>query len=270
MWNGVADAWDAKADAVDTRGQAVAAAMVDAAGVGTGMSVLELAGGPGGVGLMAARRVGPDGDVLITDCAEAMVAIAARRAAEQGLGVVRTALAGLDAIDLPDASFDAVLCRDGLMFAGDHRRAAGEMARVLRPGGRVAVAVWGPRDENPWLGLLLDAVSEQVGMPIPPPGVPGPFALGDRGELAAVLAETGFSDVTLAEVRLPTVHDSIEHWWSDRIGLAGPVGQIVAGMAPEQVGAMQEFLRVAATAYRDSSGRYDLPAVQLVASGRRA
>ena len=72
------------------------------------------------------------------------------------------------------------------MFALDPAGAVREIGRVLRPGGRCAIAVWGPRARNPWLGSVLDAVSEQLGMPVPPPGIPGPFSLDDADALAAL------------------------------------------------------------------------------------
>ncbi len=73
------------------------------------------------------------------------------------------------------------------MFVPDPARAAGEIRRVLRPGGRVAVAVWGPRERNPWLGLVFDAVSAQTGPPVPPPGIPGPFSLDDAADARRLL-----------------------------------------------------------------------------------
>ena len=87
-----------------------------------------------------------------------------------GAARISTRVLDLEQIDVPDASFDIVVCREGLMFALDPARAVAEIVRVLRPGGRVAVAVWGPRDRNPWLGVLADAVHRQTGAPVPPPG----------------------------------------------------------------------------------------------------
>jgi SAM-dependent methyltransferase len=77
---------------------------------------------------------------------------------------------GVEAIDDEDASYDVVLCREGLMFAVDPELAAREIARVLRPGGRTALAVWGPREHNPWLGCVFDVVGAQFERPMPPPG----------------------------------------------------------------------------------------------------
>ena len=90
----------------------------------------------------------------------------------------------LERIDEPDASYDVVLCREGLMFALEPGRAVAEIRRVLRPGGRVAVAVWAARERNPWLGLVMDAVSAQIGAPVPPPGDPGPVRARRRRRAA--------------------------------------------------------------------------------------
>jgi ubiquinone/menaquinone biosynthesis C-methylase UbiE len=268
MWTGVAPAWDAYAEDVEARGAAVTAAMLDVTGVGPGMQVLELACGAGGLGLTAAGRVGSLGGVLLTDVSEAMVAIAARRAAEAGVTNVRTAATGIEAIDVPSASFDVVVCREGLMFALDHARACGEIARVLRPGGRVAVAVWGPPSTNPWLGLVLASASAQLGEPVPPRGVPGPFALADAEELTALFRSAGLVDVEIHEVAVPLHTVSFDDWWDRCVALAGPLAQRLAALAPDDVTAMRDRARVAAEPFARDGG-YDFPGVSLVAVARR-
>ena len=166
--------------------------------------MLELACGPGGVGIAAAELVAPGGEVVLSDVAAEMTAIAAARAAAAGAVNVQARVLDLESIDEPDASYDVVLCREGLMFAPDPARAASEIRRVLRPGGRVAIAVWGPRERNPWLGLVFDAVSAQTGAPVPPPGVPGPFSLGDSRRLVgAARRDAGLADVQISELPTP-------------------------------------------------------------------
>jgi ubiquinone/menaquinone biosynthesis C-methylase UbiE len=268
MWSGVAPSWDAYADDVEDRGRDVSAAMLAATRTGPGMRVLELACGAGGLGIEAARRVGPAGSVLVTDVADAMVAIARRKVDEAGLVSVRTGVMGVEAIDAPDASFDVVLCREGLMFAIDPSRALAEIRRVLRSGGRAAVAVWGPPADNPWLGLVLESASAVLGEPIPPPGLPGPFALADRDALVDRMRAAGLADVLATGVDAPLRCASFDAWWTRCVALAGPLAQRLAALPVADVDAMRARARAAAQSFA-ADGDYDFPGVSLVVSATR-
>src|SRR3954470_4123468 len=268
MWASVADGWAEHADFADARGAAVTARMLDLAALRPGQRVLELACGPGGLGLAAAERVAPDGEVVLSDVADEMTAIAEERAEAAGLRNVSTAVLDLEEIDQPDASYDAVLCREGFMFAFDPARAARELARVLRPGGRVALAVWGPRERNPWLGLIFDALSKQVGAPIPPPGIPGPFALGDAERVGALLSEAGLQDVTVSEQPEPLRAGSFDEWWSRTSALAGPLSKILAAQPAETVDGIHERLIEATREYETADG-LEFPGVALLAAATR-
>lgn len=168
MWAGVAGGWAEHAADVDARAAGITEELLELSTPRSGERVLELARGPGGLGLAAATRVAPGGEVVLSDLTAEMTAIAGARAAARGLDNVSTRELDLERIDEPDGSYDVVLCREGLMLVPDPVRDAREIRRVLRPGGRVAVSVWGPRARNPWLGAMLDAVSAQVGAPVPP------------------------------------------------------------------------------------------------------
>jgi enediyne biosynthesis protein CalE5 len=268
MWAHVAPAWGDNADDVDLRAAAITAHMLDAAQVGPADCVLELASGPGGAGLAAADRVGTDGHVLISDVVPEMVEIAARRAADQHRSNVTTEVLDLEDIDQPDAAFDVVLCREGMMFAIDPARAAREMHRVLRPHGRLAVAVWGPRDRNPWLGVLLDAITDVTGMVVPPPGVPGPFSLSDAGLLEGLFTQAGFCDVALDRAAAPLRSDSFESWWQRNLTVAGPVVRILNGLDEATRSTLRDRVRQAAARYQQGDG-LELPGEGLVLTGRR-
>ena len=270
MWAAVAGGWAQHADYADARGAQSARRMLELAEVRAGDRVLELACGPGGLGFAAAERVRPGGEVVLSDVAEEMTAIAAARAAELGLGNVAFRRLDLERIDEPDASYDVVLSREGLMFALEPARAVGEIRRVLAPGGRVAVAVWAARERNPWLGLVMDAVSAQIGAPVPPPGIPGPFALGEAGELRHLLDRAGLSDVQVGELSVPLRSGSFDEWWGRTSALAGPLSAILASMPDAAVHALRERAREAARPYETASGGLDFPGVTLIATGRRA
>jgi enediyne biosynthesis protein CalE5 len=268
MWAAVADGWAEHADYVDSRAAVATDRLLELAAPRPGERVLELACGPGGLGLAAAMRVAPNGEVVLSDVAAEMTAIAAARAEALGLTNVSTRELDLEHIDEPDGSYDVVLCREGLMFAPDPGGAAREMARVLRPGGRVALAVWGPRERNPWLGLVLDAASAQLGKPVPPPGVPGPFSLDDGDRLAGLLAEATLDDVTVSELAVPLRARSFDEWWTRTSALAGPLAALLAAL-PEDA---RQSLRARA---RESIGDYEtpdgieFPGVTLIAVARR-
>ena len=248
--------------------------MIDAVAPAPGEEVLELACGAGGLGLAIADRVSPGGRVILSDAAPEMVAIAAERAARRDTASaaspeMRAQVVDLEQIDLPDESFDIVLCREGFMFALDPAQAANEITRVLRPGGRVALAVWGLRDRNPWLGVLADAVQEHIGSPVPPPGVPGPFSLGTDGALASTLAEAGLEQVVVEQVAVPTHDASFEDYWQLRTDLAGPLKRLLDGLSPQDRAEIQKTVRARLSPYHTSRG-LEIPGLAYIGFARRA
>jgi ubiquinone/menaquinone biosynthesis C-methylase UbiE len=269
MWGSVAPAWADHAEYLDARHARAAQQMLDATAPLPGERVLELACGPGGLGLAAAERVGADGEVVMSDVAAEMTAIAARRAAARGVANVSTTVIDLDRIEQPSACYDVVLCREGLMFASDPAAAVRDVHRVLRPGGRVAFSVWGPRSENPWMALIFEAVGEQLGRPVPPPGIPGPFALEDRDALAALLRDAGLAEVSVQDVDVPMRVASFEEWWARTTALAGPLAVILAAMPRPAVEALRAQLRTATAPFATAAGDLEFPGVALLATGRR-
>ena len=270
MWSAVAPAWAEHAAFTDARHAAVARRMLEVTAPRPGERVLELACGAGGLGLATAELVAPHGEVVVSDVAAEMTAIAAQRAAERGIANVRTAVLDLERIDQPDGSYDVVLCREGLMFAPDPARATDEIARVLRPGGRVAVTVWGPRDANPWLSIVFAAASARLGRPVPPPGIPGPFALEDGSRLAALFEAAGLADVAVDEVEVPMQAGSFEEWWQRTSALAGPLATTLASLPQAARDALADDVRRAAEAYGTADGGLEFPGLTLLAGARRA
>jgi ubiquinone/menaquinone biosynthesis C-methylase UbiE len=267
MWAAVAEGWARHADFVEERGKDVTQQMLDAVAPRRGEHVLELASGAGDVGLAAAPLVTP-GEVVVSDVAAEMTAIATRRAAARGLHNVTTRTFGLEAIDADDASFDIALCREGLMFAAEPAAAVREIARVLRPSGRVAVAVWGPRTRNPWLGVVFETVSEELGRPVPPPGFPNPFALADATSLARLFETNGFEGVSVRPIDVPLSAPSFDEWWDRVAALAGPLTRVLASLPEASRRELRNRLREAVRSYETRDGLH-FPGQALLASGRR-
>lgn len=166
------------------------AALFAHAALAPGKRVLDLAGGTGDPGLEIARRVAP-GEVVITDFAPQMVAIAREFAARDGLTNVTCATADAHALPFPDGAFDLVTCRLGIMFFWDSARALSEVRRVLRPGGRAVFLVWGPPEQNEFIRLLLGPFKKRR----PPPGTPQQFRYAPAGLLGGELRAAGFQAV---------------------------------------------------------------------------
>ena len=268
MWAGVADAWGANADFVDARGRHVSERMLQLVSPRPGERCLELACGPGGPGLQAASLLTPGGDVVISDVAPEMTAIAAARADRLGLENVSARSLDLEAIAEPDSSFDVVLCREGLMLVSDPASALAEIRRVLRPGGRLVLSVWGPRAQNPWLGIVFDAVSEQLGKPLPPAGSPHPFSLEDSGRLRRLLQQAGLADISVEELPTPYSAADPQEWWQRTVALAGLLAKMVASL-PENASSALRSRAVAAIAPYETPAGLEIPGLCLLAAATR-
>lgn len=196
--------------------------VVAAAQVGAGQSVLDVACGTGILAREAARRAGPRG-VTGLDCNDGMLAVA--RAREPA---VEWRLGRAEALPFEDGRFDAVVSQFGLMFFEDRERALREMWRVLRPGGRLAVAVFGPLEDTPGYAALVALLERLFGASIADE-LRAPFCLGDVATLRDLFRAAGLADVRIDTVvgraRFPSiadwVHTEIRGWTlADRLDQA--------------------------------------------------
>jgi SAM-dependent methyltransferase len=176
-------------------------AMLDAAAVRAGMSVLDLACGAGSQTMSAARRVGADGEVLATDIAPSMLDYVRHSAAEAGVANVSTQEGAAEELDLPPATFDAAICRLGLMLFAAPARALAIVRQALKPGARFAALVFTTPANNGFLAQSMATLLRHAHAEPPPPGRPGLFALGGDGILAGLLTGCEFADVHTSTVR---------------------------------------------------------------------
>jgi SAM-dependent methyltransferase len=199
-WRDSVAAWARWADPLAELADRLNQPLLDAAGVGAGGAdevVLDLAAGVGEPALSAARRLGPAGRVIGVDLVPGMAAVAASRARAGGAGRVAFLAADMAALPLAAAAVDRVTCRFGLMFVARPEAALAEVHRVLRPGGRAAFMVWGPKADNLLFEVLEAVVDEVLGPPVAAGGdLRSLFRFAGTGSLAGLLAAAGFVGVT--------------------------------------------------------------------------
>lgn len=248
-WSAQAREFYARHDVIERQWGPLSDGLLELARIAPGDRVLDLACGVGDPALAAAARVGPTGTVIASDIAPDMVAFAAQRAAAAGLRNVQAHEMDAEAIDLPDASVDAVICRLGLMFLPELDRALAGVHRVLVPGGRFAAAVpWRPADQP--MPRLVGAILDAVGLPpMPPaaPGRPGIFSLADASYVCAALQRAELGDIRIQPYTLTFDHRSSDEWLEFLLALNVPLRLHLAGATEQR---LREIRRAAATATR--------------------
>lgn len=266
-WERAADGWRARNERFQRAAMPVSRWLLDAIEPQPGQQVVELAAGVGETGFLAAELIEPGGTLISSDGAEAMLAHARERAAELGLRNVDFKLLELEWIDLAAASVDSVICRWGLMFALDRGAALREMRRVLRPGGRVALATWTGPDRNPMGAIPRQALVDAGLVASFESDGPGMFDLADAASLRTLLEDAGFADVVLEEVPLTMPYAGAEDFWATTCDLSRPFGDLVATLNDVQRADLHERVDTALAAYADpASGTLRLPGVALVAA----
>jgi SAM-dependent methyltransferase len=265
-WEEAASGWTRQQAAMREFGAPVSHWMIDAIVPQPGERVLELAAGLGETGMLAAELVAPMGGVIVSDQAEAMLSGARARALEQGLSNIEFQVLNAEWIDLPVASIDAVLCRWGYMLMADPLAALTDTRRVLRPGGRIALAVWDSVEHNPWALLPAQVLSERSLSTPPSPGTPGPFALGNGDRVVELLEQAGFAEIRLQALELHRRHTSFQELWDSTLDLSRVFHDAVLGNPESEIAEIHAALADLFMPYTAADGSLDIPGRTLVAS----
>jgi SAM-dependent methyltransferase len=233
-WRAAAPGWGAWVEVLEaeTGGGAVSRTLVELARIGPGAAVLDVAAGYGEPGLTAARAVAPGGRVVCTDISAEMLAVGRERAAAEGLDNLQFVERDAEELRFEEASFDAVLSRQGLQFLPDVPGVLTRLRAFLKPRGRLAAAVWGPPGTVQFAAPV-PVIRAELQLPPPPAGIPGPFALADAGLLAELVEAAGFTDVRTGTVTAIYQMGSPElatRWLRD---VAPPISSLVDGRPPE-------------------------------------
>lgn len=269
QWDQAAAGWNAHGPQIRAWLARATEGMLGMAGVGPGSRVLDVAAGAGDQTLAIAERVGPTGLVLATDLSPAILALARDNAAQAGYANVQTQVADGEDLRVEAASFDAVVCRLGLMLFADPLRGLREMHRALRPGGGVCTLVFSQPEHNPCITLLMSTALKHAGLPPRNPSAPGGLlSLGRPGLVDELFVAAGFEEVATSRIDAPFRLPSARAYLGFVRSSASPIRQILAGLDDAAAGAAWAEMEDRLSAF-DTPAGWVGPNELLLTAGRR-
>lgn len=269
QWDASATGWNAHTSIIRAWLHAPTDAMCRMAGVGAGSRVIDVAAGAGDQTSTVAERVGLPGHVLATDLSPAIIALARDNASRAGLAQVESRVADGEALGVPEASFDAAVCRLGLMFFPDPLQGLREMYRALRPGAGLCTMVFSRPGRNPCITILMSTALEHAGLPARDPFEPGGLlSLGRPGRIDELFRAAGFRDVATNALDAPFRLPSVDHYLAFVRSAAGPVLKILGGLRKSEAEAAWSHIRDRLDVF-STDGGWVGPNELLLTAGRR-
>jgi ubiquinone/menaquinone biosynthesis C-methylase UbiE len=270
-------AWDRSADGMKTwwlvleeGGQKLSDKLIELARITPGSKVLDVATGIGEPAVTAARHVQPSGKVLATDISPEMLAIGRERAEKLGLQhIIEFSESDAESLKVADKSFDAVLCRLGLMFLPNLPNALRIFYEALVPGGKIAAAVWPALDKVPAINLAFLTVSKKLNLPPPTADTP-PFHLSDPLALQNALIKAGFQDVRTENMIVTLEFDSPDSFTNYHKAVSVPIHALLAGQTAEKQNEIWKAVTEATKSYTNSKGEVVLDNEAMCYVGTRA
>lgn len=234
-WDRCAQGWDANSNRLRRWLREATDAMLEMAEVKTGARVLDVAAGAGDQTLDIAERVGTSGTVLATDLSAGVLRLAEKKLRSAGYSNVEFSVQDGECLTVADRSFDAAICRLGLMFLPNPAKGLSEMRRALKPGGRSCAMVFSAPDKNPTISIILSTALKYAGQRMPNPYQPGDlFSLGRPGLIDELYSRAGFRDVTTTKVMAPFILPSVQDYLDFVRTSASPVLQILSRLGEAQ------------------------------------
>jgi ubiquinone/menaquinone biosynthesis C-methylase UbiE len=268
-WTGAAPFWEKHREMIRQMFAPVTQALIEDGRMASGHTVLDIATGPGEPALSIAALVGPEGKVVGVDPIPDMVAAARRASDHLGFRNTQFDVAFADRLPFPANTFDAVVSRFGAMFFPSPGDGVREMLRVLKPGQKLALAVWHSADSNPFFYALQRVIERYVESPPPAPDEPDTFRFAVPGKLLDILAEAGA--ITPSERLLQfkiEVEVSVEDFWTLRCEMSEKLREKVATLASGQLTELKRESFEALREYSTSRGM-SFPAQVLIVSGTK-
>jgi len=269
QWRESALYWEKYAGLIRLMFAPITDAMVEASRIAEGQSVLDIAGGTGEPSLSFAEILRPAGFVTFTDAIAGMVAAAAREARRRRVTNIDFSQCLADALPFPSDSFDVVVSRLGVMLFSDPYAATREMLRVVKPNGRVTLAVWAPAAANPFFKVVTDVISRYIWPTPEDPDAPGAFRFAEPGKLARLVREAGATEVAerLVDFTLEAPLTP-KQFWQARAELSDTLRAKVAQLSPEQLTQVAQEVEEAGRPFF-ADGRMRFPAQVLIVTARK-
>jgi SAM-dependent methyltransferase len=269
QWTESAPYWEKHRDTIRGMFEPVSQALIKEAGISGRESVLDVATGPGEPALSIAELLGSEGKVVGTDPVPEMVAAARRECVRRGLHNATFETAFADDLPFSDNSFDAVVSRFGVMFFPSPVDSIREWLRLLKPGGRIAMAAWHFAERNPFHYCVAQVVERYAESPPPVPDSPDAFRFATPGKLLTVLAEAGAVATSERLLRFPIRASlSVEDFWTLRSEMSEKLRTKLGCLSNQQITALTGEVIEALTPYSSDQG-ISFPAEVLIVGGRK-
>jgi SAM-dependent methyltransferase len=269
QWDTAAEAWHRWGPTLRNWLGPATERMLDLAHVAPGCRVLDVAAGAGDQTLQTAARVGPGGSVLATDISETILGFAAAEAKRAGYSNVAVRAMDGESLDIPEASFDVVISRVGLIYFPDRQRALSEMRRVLAPGGRVAAIVYATGEKNGFFSVPVSIVRRHAQLGPPLPGQPGPFSLGTTDVLEQAFSSAGFRDLKVESLSAPLRMTSAAECLRFEQESFGALHQMLSSLDSDRRAAAWAEVGTALGAFEERGAGFTGPCELLIAVGTR-
>ena len=268
-WTESAPYWEKHRHTIREMFAPVTQALIDDAAIAERAAVLDVATGPGEPALTIAELIGPQGKVVGTDLVPQMVEAARRESQRRELHNATFEVAFADNLPFPVNSFDAVVSRFGVMFFPSPVDSIRGWLKLLKPGGRIAMAVWHFAERNPFHHSVAQVVERYVASPPPAPDSPDAFRFATPGKLQAVLAEAGVTAISERLLQFSIrASISVESFWTLRSEMSETLRTKLASLSRQQMTALKAEVIEALSVY-SSDGGISLPAEVLIVSGRK-
>jgi len=242
-------------------------ALIEAGRITEGQAVLDVAGGAGEPSISLSSIVGDSGSVIFTDAVAEMITTARAEARNRGLTNIEFSQCIAESVPFLSETFDAVVCRLGVMLFPDPVAAIHEALRVVKSKGSVSYAVWSTRESNPFFHVVMDVVSRYIESAPDDPNAPGAFRFAERGKLARLLGDAGAIDVTerLLEFDLDAALTPAE-FWALRVELSDTLRAKVAELSRDQLLRVEQEVAEAGKRFF-VSGQMKFPGQVLIVTG---